>query len=101
MLMDLINRGKVYRFLLKPVSPGRARLAVEASIKHHLEAPDSAFKSSGKAGAAPRTPPKPSPRPEPKKAAPAKPAAAKPEAAPEKAAGSTTLLAMIRASRKR
>ncbi len=43
MLMDLINRGKVYRFLLKPVSPGRARLAVEASVKHHLEAPDSAF----------------------------------------------------------
>ena len=32
MLMDLINRGKVYRFLLKPVSPGRARLAVEASV---------------------------------------------------------------------
>jgi len=44
MLMDLINRGKVYRFLLKPVSPGRARLAIEASVKHHLEAPDSAFK---------------------------------------------------------
>ena len=44
MLMDLINRGKVYRFLLKPVSPGRARLAIEASAKHHLEAPDSAFK---------------------------------------------------------
>jgi DNA-binding NtrC family response regulator len=44
MLMDLINRGKVYRFLLKPVSPGRARLAVEASVKHHLEAPDAAFK---------------------------------------------------------
>lgn len=43
MLMDLINRGKVYRFLLKPVSPGRARLAVEASVKHHTEAPDSAF----------------------------------------------------------
>ncbi|MBT8110632.1 MAG: hypothetical protein KJO27_07895, partial [Gammaproteobacteria bacterium] len=39
MLMDLINRGKVYRFLLKPVSPGRARLAVEASVKYHLEAP--------------------------------------------------------------
>ena len=33
MLMDLINRGKLYRFLLKPVSPGRARLAVEASVK--------------------------------------------------------------------
>ena len=44
MLMDLINRGHVYRFLLKPVSPGRARLAIEASVKHHLEAPDSAFK---------------------------------------------------------
>lgn len=42
-LMDLINRGKVYRFLLKPVSPGRARLAVESSVKHHLEAPKSAF----------------------------------------------------------
>jgi DNA-binding NtrC family response regulator len=47
MLMDLINRGKVYRFLLKPVSPGRARLAVEASVKHHLEAPDAAFKMIG------------------------------------------------------
>ncbi|MGI9202298.1 MAG: TonB family protein [Woeseiaceae bacterium] len=47
MLMDLINRGKVYRFLLKPVSPGRARLAIEASTKHHLEAPDAAFKTTG------------------------------------------------------
>ena len=45
MLMDLINRGKLYRFLLKPVSPGRARLAVEASVKYHLEAPDAAFKT--------------------------------------------------------
>ncbi|MDH5344764.1 MAG: hypothetical protein OEW59_03300, partial [Gammaproteobacteria bacterium] len=44
MLMDLINRGHVYRFLLKPVSPGRARLAIEASVKHHIEAPDEAFK---------------------------------------------------------
>lgn len=63
MLMDLINRGKVYRFLLKPVSPGRARLAVEASIKHHLEAPDTAFKvtsqpSQPKAAPAPKAPPK-------------------------------------------
>lgn len=54
MLMDLINRGKVYRFLLKPVSPGRARLAVEASVKHHLEAPDAAFKIKG--SSAPATP---------------------------------------------
>jgi len=51
MLMGLINRGKVYRFLLKPVSPGRARLAVEASVKHHLEAPDTAFKANGGAAA--------------------------------------------------
>ena len=47
MMMDLINRSKVYRFLLKPVSPGRARLAVEASVKHHLEAPDTAFNMKG------------------------------------------------------
>jgi len=66
MLMDLINRGKVYRFLLKPVSPGRARLAVEASVKHHLEAPDSAFKIVGNAAAS-------------KPAAPATPAASKEE----------------------
>jgi len=52
MLMDLLNRGKVYRFLLKPVSPGRARLAVEASVKHHLEAPDAAFRAKGAAHSA-------------------------------------------------
>ena len=68
MLMDLINRGKVYRFLLKPVSPGRARLAVEASVKHHLEAPDTAFKVKGSPAAAQPAPkaapaPKPAPRP--------------------------------------
>jgi TonB family protein len=84
MLMDLINRGKVYRFLLKPVSPGRARLAVEASVKHHLEAPDSAFKTTGRAAAAPREPQKPKAKPGPKKAAPAKPAAEKPQSAPAK-----------------
>ena len=68
MLMDLINRGKVYRFLLKPVSPGRARLAVEASVKHHIEAPDAAFKISGAAAAAPtpKTAPKPKAQPAPK-----------------------------------
>ena len=61
MLMDLINRGKVYRFLLKPVSPGRARLAVEASVKHHLEAPDTAFKIKGSPAAA-QPAPKAAPR---------------------------------------
>ena len=54
MLMDLINRGKVYRFLLKPVSPGRSRLAIEASVKHHLEAPDTAFTVSGNSTPAPK-----------------------------------------------
>jgi len=64
LLMDLINRGQVYRFLLKPVSPGRARLAIEASVKHHLEAGDSAFKCK----------PKPATRPAPVKKAATKPA---------------------------
>lgn len=80
MLMDLINRGKVYRFLLKPVSPGRARLAIEASVKHHLEAPDSAFKVSGEPAAAPQTMQKPAPRPEPE---PKPRPAAKAEPAPQ------------------
>jgi TonB family protein len=66
MLMDLINRGKVYRFLLKPVSPGRSRLAIEASAKHHLEAPDSAFKVAGTSASAPKAAPAPQPKPQPK-----------------------------------
>ena len=67
MLMDLINRGHVYRFLLKPVSPGRARLAIEASVKHHLEAADTAFKSKPKPAAAiPATPVKRKAKPQPK-----------------------------------
>ena len=36
-LMDLINSGMVYRFLLKPISPGRARLAIEAAIRRARE----------------------------------------------------------------
>ena len=97
MLMDLINRGKVYRFLLKPVSPGRARLAVEASVKHHLEAPDQAFKIKGTPAAPKATPkraaatqakpkPKPVARPVPAPATTAQPApkpvAAKPKTSP-------------------
>ena len=77
MLMDLINRGKVYRFLLKPVSPGRARLAVESSVKHHLEAPDAAFVMKG---SAPAPTPKPAVAPTPK---PAPVAAAKPKPKPQ------------------
>jgi TonB family protein len=82
MLMDLINRGKVYRFLLKPVSPGRARLALEASVKHHLEAPDSAFSNAGKAAAVRQTPQKSRSRPEPAVSGDPKPAAARSQAAP-------------------
>ncbi len=83
MLMDLINRGKVYRFLLKPVSPGRARLAVEASVKHHLEAPDSAFKAVGQPASPPAQPPKPEKKPKAKaKAKPAAPLKPQPKAQP-------------------
>jgi len=87
LLMDLINRGLVYRFLLKPVSPGRARLAIEASVKHHLEAPDTAFKSAAQRAAAPA---KPAPAPTPAK--PARPTASvaprpAPQAAPARPAG--------------
>lgn len=88
MLMDLINRGKVYRFLLKPVSPGRARLAVEASVKHHLEAPDAAFRTTGKA-AAPAAQ-KTKPQPQPPKAAPSRPAATKSQAVAGKQAKAAT-----------
>jgi len=80
-LMELINRGQVYRFLLKPVSPGRARLAIEASVKYHREAPDTSFKAAAPAApAASRPPPKPAPKPAPAEPAP-KPApeARKPE----------------------
>ncbi|MEM9333488.1 MAG: TonB family protein [Pseudomonadota bacterium] len=83
MLMDLINRGKVYRFLLKPASPGRVRLAVDASVKHHLDGPDSAFTKvtakSAPAAAAPAAKPKPAPAPETPKAKAAKAAAPAPE----------------------
>lgn len=72
LLMDLINRGHVYRFLLKPVSPGRARLAIEASVKHHMEAPESAFKGKPRAAGAPK----------PQMPPPAANAAAKPVAPP-------------------
>jgi len=98
MLMDLINRGKVYRFLLKPVSPGRSRLAIEASVKHHLEAPDTAFIVPGSATAkfkeqpAPKSQPKapptpkaqPKPRPEVKKPTAQEPVQRKPAPAPRK-----------------
>ncbi len=72
MLMELISRGAVYRFLLKPVSPGRARLAIEASVKHHLEASDSAFKAKPKP-VAKKAPPKPAAPIKPKVKAKAKP----------------------------
>ncbi|MEM1262152.1 MAG: TonB family protein [Pseudomonadota bacterium] len=36
-LMGLISEGIVYRFLLKPVSPGRTRLALDASAKKARE----------------------------------------------------------------
>jgi len=61
LLMDLINRGQVYRFLLKPVSPGRVRLAIEASVKHHLDAADSAFRGKPRTASSPVVKPAPAP----------------------------------------
>jgi serine/threonine-protein kinase len=85
LLMDLINRGQVYRFLLKPVSPGRARLAIEASVKHHLEAADSAFKpGAAKSQPAPVVKTAPAGKPAPK--APPVAAAPPPRKAPAAAA---------------
>ena len=87
LLMDLINRGQVYRFLLKPVSPGRARLAIEASVKHHLDAPDTAFKAApGSPASAPaqQAPQKQKPAPAPAKPAPITRAGPKPEVKPQK-----------------
>lgn len=92
LLMDLINKGQVYRFLLKPVSPGRARLAIEASVKHHLEAPDATFKGQGGKGRdarpapAPKPAPKAAPKPAPKPAPKAAPAP-RPEPAPRRDKG--------------
>jgi len=77
---------------LKPVSPGRSRLAIEASVKHHLEAPDSAFivpgsapvKAKAQAAPKPQPQPKPQPMPEVKKPSLQKPAPApKAEKPPE------------------
>jgi TonB family protein len=100
MLMDLINRGKVYRFLLKPVSPGRSRLAIEASVKHHLEAPDSAFIIARSAAekTKPQVAPKPAaqPTPEVKKPAAQKPLPPKP--APTPAAARPRDLKAVKAS---
>ena len=99
MLMDLINRGKVYRFLLKPVSPGRARLAVEASVKYHLEAPDAAFKTKSRSAAPAAIPqanvtpePKPEVRPKPQSQPAAKeaPAASQSSAAADPPLGKPT-----------
>ena len=86
MLMDLINRGRVYRFLLKPVSPGRSRLAIEASVKHHLEAPDSAFKVSRQPAPAPKPEARPEPKPAPKPVAKAPPPKPEPKPAARPAA---------------
>ncbi len=85
-LMGLINRGQVYRFLLKPVSPGRARLAIEASVKYHLEAPATAFKgappAAAPAPAAKKAPPPPARKAEPARPAPAAKAAPRPKSPP-------------------
>lgn len=37
MLIGLINYGQIFRFLLKPLSPGQARLSIESAIRKHQE----------------------------------------------------------------
>ena len=36
-LMKLISSGEIYRFLLKPISPGQTRLCIDAAVKRHGE----------------------------------------------------------------
>lgn len=113
MLMDLINRGQVYRFLLKPVSPGRARLAIEASVKHHLEAPDHSFEGRPAPKTSPVPPAKPAAKAPARRAAggkagassqagreAAKPSAPRPAAAAAKPAAGTAKAPADRAAAK-
>ena len=37
-LMGLLSTGSIHRFLLKPVTPGLARLALESATRHHASA---------------------------------------------------------------
>ncbi|WP_405224420.1 TonB family protein [Lentisalinibacter sediminis] len=62
-LMDLINAGMVYRFLLKPISPGRARLAIEAAIRRAQEKAKAAAPAAP--APSPLAPPTPGARVEP------------------------------------
>ncbi|MEJ2603317.1 MAG: TonB family protein [Gammaproteobacteria bacterium] len=57
-LMGLVNEGMIYRFLLKPISPGRARLALEAAMRRARETAPAAAGPSTKQ---PTTPPAKSP----------------------------------------
>lgn len=34
-LLGLVNAGDIYRFLMRPVSPGQTRLFIEAAARHH------------------------------------------------------------------
>ena len=37
LLMDMVNSGDAYRLLLKPLTPGRLRIAMDACVKHHKQ----------------------------------------------------------------
>ena len=36
-LIDLINHGQVFRFLLKPVQPGQCRIWLESAVQRYVE----------------------------------------------------------------
>ncbi len=47
MLIDLINQGQVYRFLLKPVPPAQCRIWLRSAVSKHIEmlqSPDSVLR---------------------------------------------------------
>ncbi|HEU4531685.1 MAG TPA: TonB family protein [Steroidobacteraceae bacterium] len=69
-LMGLLGSGVIHRFLLKPVTPGLARLAIDSAARHHqglLSAPRTAPAAKTKP-----TPLKPFTRPAPRVEPPAK-----------------------------
>ena len=65
-LMGLLGSGVIHRFLLKPVTPGLARLAIDSAARHHqglLSAPRAAPAAKAKPALKPFT--RPAPRVEP------------------------------------
>jgi protein TonB len=63
-LMGLLGTGVIHRFLLKPVTPGLARLAIDSAARHHQGLLSQRTGPTGARAAHPA--PKPAPRPPPR-----------------------------------